>query len=273
MTRILIMSAVVLLCAAPVRADVTITQTMSVEGGMAKMMGGMTPRMVTRIKGLVSRMEVEVMGRTMATITDLGKGQFIMLDGASRTAQVFGAGGAAPPGAAGPAAMPKIDMSFKATGQSRVIEGAQCDEHTFTMAMNMAEAGASSQMPAEAVAAMKDVRMAMAGSVWIATSGPGVADYVRFQKAADANVMGALMGMKPGQSPAGMEQLMAASAAAPGMPYLTEMTMTFEGSGKLVEMMKGMGPIQMTHRITAVSTDPVPDEMFQIPEGYTIEKQ
>jgi hypothetical protein len=272
MKRVLTVAALVVLCAAPAGADVTITQTITVEGGMAAMAAGMMPHMVTRIKGMASRMDVDTKGQSLVTIMDLATKQLIVLNSATRTAQIMTPGATAVPGA--PVTLPKFDMTVKSTGRSRVIEGAQCEEHAFTMAMSMAEIGASASMPPEAAAAMKDVRMAMTGSLWIATSGPGVADYVRFQKAAtDANMVAAFTGVAPGQQAVGLDQLFAASSAAAGLPYLTEMTMTFEGTGKMVDMMKAMGPIRMTHQISSVSTDPIPDAMFELPEGYTVEKQ
>lgn len=271
MTRLVALFTIGLLCAAPATADVTLTQTMTMEGKMAAAMGGATPRMVTRIKGMMSRTDIEVMGQSMASITDLTVPQFVLLNAATRTAQIFGPGSQSLPGA--PVALPKMDVSFKPTGRTQVIEGAKCEEHAFTMNVNMAEMGAPGQMPPDAAAAMKDVRMAMSGSVWVATSGPGVADYVRFQKAAgDSKMIAALTGIAPGQQGGGLDRLMAAAAAAPGLPYLTEITMSFDGTGKAVEMMKQMGPIMMTHRTTSVSTEPIPAEMFKVPEGYTVEK-
>jgi len=260
-----------LLCAAPMRADVTVVQTMSIEGAMTAMMGGVTPRMVTRIKDQVSRTDVDVMDQTVATITNLATRQLIVLNGADKTAQIFGAGSPAFPAGQAPP-MPKVDVTSKPTGQSRVIEGAQCQEHAFTMKVNLAEMGASGQMPAEASAAMKDVRLSVSGSVWVATEGPGVAEYMAFYKAAaDANLAAAVTGMPPGQS-GGLESLMNAASAAPGLPYLTEMIMTFEGTGKVVDMMKVMGPMKLTHRVTSVSTDAVPNDLFVVPEGYQVVK-
>jgi hypothetical protein len=272
MKRLVTLCALMLLCGTSAWADVTITQTMTVEGKMGAAMGGMMPTLVTRIKGLMSRTDIDVKEMSMATITDLTVPQFIILNTATRTAQVMGPDSA--PFAQSPAALPKMDFTFKPTGRTQVIEGVPCEEHAFTMSANMAEMGPPGQMPPEAVAAMKDVRMAMTGSVWIATSGPGVSDYVRFQKAAtDAKMIAALTGVA--LTPAGrgsLEELMAATAAAPGLPYLTEMTMTFEGTGKAVEMMRMMGPIQMTQRTTKVSTEPIADALFKVPDGYTLEK-
>jgi hypothetical protein len=207
----------------------------------------------------------------MASITDLTVPQFVLLNAATRTAQIFGPGAQSFPQKG--VALPKVNVSFNATGRTQVIEGARCEEHAFTMTADMAEMGGPGQMPPEVVTAMKDVRMAMSGSVWIATSGPGVADYVTFQKAAtDAKMLAAMTGIAAGQQGGGLDRLMAAAASAPGLPYLTEITMSFEGTGKAVEMMKMMGPITMAQRTTSVSTEPIPEEMFRVPDGYRVEK-
>jgi hypothetical protein len=70
-----------------------------------------------------------------------------------------------------------------------------------------------------------------------------------------------------------MEKMMEASASAPGLPYLAEATMTLEGSGPMVEAMNQMGPMKIVQKISSVSTDLLGDELFLIPEGYTVEKK
>jgi hypothetical protein len=66
---------------------------------------------------------------------------------------------------------------------------------------------------------------------------------------------------------------MSAAASAPGLPYLTEIAMSFEGTGPMVEAMKQMGPMKMVQRISSVSTDPIADDVFRVPEGYTTQKK
>jgi hypothetical protein len=51
------------------------------------------------------------------------------------------------------------------------------------------------------------------------------------------------------------------------------MTLTFEGSHPMVEMLKQMGGFTMEQRVQRVSTEPLSDDLFRIPEGYTIEKK
>jgi hypothetical protein len=120
---------------------------------------------------------------------------------------------------------------------------------------------------------MQDVKMVMNGSIWIARSGPGAAEFAAFSKAAlDSKLLGALTGMPSGTS-GPMEKMMQASASAPGLPYLAEATMTLEGSGPMVEAMNQMGPMKIVQKISSVSTDLLGDELFVIPEGYTVEKK
>lgn len=271
MRRWLATVGIAALCIAPVGADVTITQTTTLEGGMAAAatQGG-TPKMVMRIKGTKMRTDFEVMGQNTVTIVDVVSRQVIVLDTARKTAQIMTPEAVA---AKMPPEMPKMDVSFKATGQSKTIEGAQCDEHTFTMKMDMTELGGpGGQMPPEAAAMMKDVQMMIAGNVWVAKSGPGTADYVALQKAAiAANMAGALTGAG-GRTPGGMEKMLAAAASAPGLPYVTEINTSFSGTGPMVQMLQA-GAMKITQKVTSVATDAIPDDMFTVPADYQVEKK
>ena len=206
----------------------------------------------------------------MSVITDLVTKQVITLMPNTKTAMVTTADSVAAGGA--PIAMPKIDTSLKPTGKSQTIEGVVCDEHTFTMVMDMASM-AGAQMPPEAAEMLKGVKMAMNGSIWVAKSAPGVAEIMAFNKAALSSGL-ARGGERHEAGPAGgMDQLMNAAASAPGIPYLTEMTMEMQGEGPMVEAMKQMGAMKMIQKVSSVSTETIPDAMFQLPEGYTIEKK
>lgn len=253
------------------RADITVTQTMTMEGGAAAMMQpGQLPKTTMRIKGMKSRADIEAGSMTITAITDLASKQVIMLLPNTTVAQVITPGSVAAGGP--PVAMAPMDMSLKPTGKTQVIDGVSCGEHTFTLSMDMATMGGA-QMPAEAAAAMKDVKMVMNGAIWIAKDAPGAAEWMAFNKAAiDSQLLTAVSGMKPGQ-PGGMDKLLEASAAAPGIPYLTEMTMRFEGTGPMIEAMNQMGDMKMIQKITSVSTAAISDDIFKVPEGYTIEKK
>lgn len=264
MRKCLAVCAIAALAWVPLRADVTIVTTTTMEGPAAAMMGGQLPKMTQRIKGMKARTDVEVMGQTVIAITDLAEKRVVLLQSQTKTGQVITPQSAAP----GTSALPKIDAdaAFKPTGKTQVIDGMSCDEYTFTMKIAMAE------MSPQAAQMMKDVFMVMNGSVWVAKNAPGASELIAFNKAALAsNLVAAMSGMKPGES-GGMDKLMAATAAAPGVPYLSEMTMSFEGTGPVVEQMKQIGPMRMIQKASSVSTEAIAEDVFRVPEGYEINK-
>ena len=69
------------LCSVAVRADVTIVQSTTVEGGMAAMAGGNTlsPKMTARVKGRKLRNDVEVGENLISTILDLASKEMILI--------------------------------------------------------------------------------------------------------------------------------------------------------------------------------------------------
>jgi hypothetical protein len=261
----------------PLAADVTVTSVVSMQAGgpAGAAMGNMAPRMTMRIKGLKARADIDINGQTMSSITDLAAKQMILLRADQKTAQVLSAdsmrGANAPP-----VAMPKIDASSKPTGRSQTINGVPCDEYEVAVKINMSEMSGSPQMPAEAAAMMKGVLMVMSGSTWVAKSGPGVADYASFQKAASEANMAAVMGLGnavPGMGGGGFDRLMSTFSGGNGLPYLTEMDMSFEGTGPMVEMMKQIGAMKMTNKVTEVSTAALADDLFAVPADYKVVKQ
>jgi hypothetical protein len=276
MIRCLATAAAVVALSVPLAADVTVTSVVSMQGGgPAAAMNNMTPRMTMRIKGLKARADIDMNGQQMSSITDLGAKQMILLRADQKTAQVLSAGSLRGPNAP-PMPMPKIDATSKPTGRSQTINGVSCDEYEVAVKINMAEMSGSPQLPPEASAMMKDVLMVMSGSMWVARSGPGVSDYMAFQKAASEANMGAMMGMgnaMPGMGAGGFDRLMSTFSGGNGLPYLTEMRMTFEGTGPMVEMMKQVGAMTLTNKVTDVSAAPLPDDLFAVPADYKVVKQ
>jgi hypothetical protein len=272
MRKAFLACAFVAVCLAPLRADITLVQTMTMEGAAAGMMQpGQLPKITQRVKGMKARTDVEAMGQTMTSITDLAQKQVIILQPGTKVAQVFTPASVAASGKGLPT--PKVDVSFKATGKTQTIEGLPCDEHTFSMKFAMSELAGGPQMPPEAAAMMKDVTMVMTGSMWVARSAPGAAELMAFNKAAmQSNLLGAISGLPAGQT-GGMDKMMAAIASAPGVPYLTEITMTVEGTGQMAQAMSQMGPMKMIQKASSVSTAAISDDIFSLPEGYTIDKK
>ena len=256
---------IAVLCAVGVSADVTITTVTTLEGPMAAMAGGMSPKIVTQIKGSKSRTDVEMGPQTIATVIDLTTKQAIMLRPAEKTATVLD------PGTAGAPAKPlpvKIDATVKPTGKKRDIDGHACDEFSITMNMDMA---ADSGIPPAQAAMLKDVKMSMTGFVWVSKTAPGSVEYQAFQTNAAKLASSVLAGLSRGM-PSGMEQVISGFKDAPGIPYLTELTMNVEGSGEMVEVMKKLGQMKIISRVTSISTNPLPDSLFVVPDGYKLVK-
>jgi hypothetical protein len=88
-----------------------------------------------------------------------------------------------------------------------------------------------------------------------------------------ATDLGSMLSGASGMSMPGMDRMMKAIGSLDGMAYMTEMTMTVEGAGQMAEMMQQMGPMKITTRVTSITTDPIADDIFKVPEGYSFIKQ
>src|SRR6516225_7765485 len=113
-------------CSAALRADVTIVQTTTIDGGMAAMSGqAMSPTTTTRIKGLKSRSDIDSEMIKLSGIADLETKQVIVLSPGQKTAQVLtpaSVAGAVKDSAPG-VTPPVVNWSINPTGKSQVIDG------------------------------------------------------------------------------------------------------------------------------------------------------
>ena len=276
MRRGLLGIAFAVVCVAAVSADVTITTGITIEGAMAAAAGGApTPKVVTRIKGDKARTDIEVSGMNTTTIVDLTTKQMMLLRHDDKTAQLIEPGSATVPTPKGPMPMPKIDTTVKPTGQKRDINGVSCAEYSIMMIMDMSSMGGRADMPPEAAAMFKGLTMKMSGSAWVARDAPGAPEYATYQAAAAKMALGAIAGGAGaagrggmGTMPQGMEKLIAGFAEAPGIPYLTELTMSMEGNAKIAAMMAQMGQMKIISKVTDVSTAAVDDSLFVVPADY-----
>lgn len=267
----------VAICSAVLRADVTVVQTTSVEGGMAAMAGGAntSTTMTVRVKGMKSRTEMTLGPMSVITIVDVAARQIIVLRPDQKTATILSTVKPATTSTAtttAPAVTMSMDASVKPTGRSQVIDGVKCDEYALATTMDMAGFGGG-KAPPEAAAMLQGMKMHMAGSLWVSKDVPGVAEYIVYQKAAATSDMAAAAAGAAGVSMPGMENMIKAMGSIDGLPYLSEMTMKIEGTGQMAEMMKKMGDMKVTTKTTSVSGDPLGDDLFKVPEGYTVVKQ
>ena len=269
----------VIVCSAVVHGEVTIIQKTTMEGGPAQAMGAgaAQPTMTNRIKGMKGRMDMDMtapMPMSMSTITDLGAKQVIVLQHAQKTAQTITPGAtAATTTTTAPTGTLKVDGSVTPTGKTQVIDGYKCEEFVFSSSIDMSEMGGGANMPPEAAAAMKGIKMIMKGSMWVTKEAPGIAEYRAFNKAsADANLSAAAM-RASGLSAPGMEKVAKAMASVDGITILSEMSMTVEGAGQMADMMRQMmGSMKVIQRVTSINTDAIADDQFKVPEGYAVIK-
>jgi len=263
----------------PLTADLTITTVTTIEGAMMSAApGGLTPKVVVRISGTKSRMDVDTGDQVVITISDTATNQAWLLRPDEKTAQLL------PPEAATPSdapavAVPGIDASVTSTGQRREINGVTCDEYAITMKLDLASvAGGGAALPPDAASMLKDVFLHVSGSIWAAKDAPGAAEYAAFQKTAarlavavaGRTVSGGAAG--PAPIPSGMDRLLTGFPEATGIPYLSELTTKLEGTGPLVMLLQQMGQMKITGKVSTISTEPVPADAFNVPEGYTIVK-
>lgn len=278
MKRWLTTLAAVALCSAVLRADVTVVQTTSVEGGMAAMAPGgagtMSTKITNRVKGMKSRTEMAVGPMAVVTIVDVDKKEIIVLRPDQKTATIVSTVKPATTttSTATPPLSVSLDATIKPTGKSQVIDGIKCDEFVFTTSMDMGGFGGP-QAPPEAAAMLQGLTMKMAGSIWVAKEVPGAAEYIAYQKAAASSDMAAAAASAAGISMPGMEKMVKAMGSIDGLAYLTEMDMTVEGTGQIADMMKQMGAMKVTTKTTSVDQGPISDDLFKVPEGYTVVKQ
>ena len=269
MRRFAAILLIALALVAPVAADLTITTVMTIEGAMmTAAQSGLTPKVLIRISGTKSRVDVETGDQVITTLADTATNQGYLLRPDEKTALLVPLD--APGSAGSPLVAPKIDLAVTPTGQKREIEGVACEGYDVLMKLDLASiaAGSGAALPPEAATMLKDVTMTISGSVWAARDAPGAAEYSAFQKSALRLTTAA------GQSsiPAGMDRLLTGFAEAQGIPYLTEFTTKLEGAGQLVALMQQMGQMKITSRISSVSTDALSADIFTIPEGYTVVK-
>src|SRR5450759_2862741 len=139
------------------------------------------------------------------------------------------------------------------TGQTKEILGRVCQGFTIEASVPMTLGG-------------ETLTMKLTGPAWIAKDGPGVAEYRAAEKVlADAGL--SISALSQGPQATGMSEV-AKALGDVGLVMEQEIRMAMEGTGQVAQLMGQMGNMTMTLRVTAIATDPIPDEKFVFPEGY-----
>jgi hypothetical protein len=250
-------AALALALTASLHADVKITSTTS-----GKMMGqGGAGETVQYIKGSKMRADSKLGGDATSVIYDVDTQRMIQINHKKKEAEVFNIQELA----AQVSAISEADIKVKLTptGQTKPCLDQTCDSYDIQIAV------AFSPIPDQ------PMTMIMGGPAWISKNSPGHADLMGFYKAAsekgfifsDPRVAKA----QPGQAK-GMAAFYKALAEA-GVPYSTEMSIKIEGSGMMAAMMNKMGGSSFTSTVTAISTETLGADMFEVPAGYQIKKR
>ena len=296
---------VIALCSAAVHADVTVVQKTTVETRAAVGVagaGGAPPTITTRIKGMMSRRDVDT-GATgqgaanTSTIIDVAARKVIILDHNRKTVRIWTQG--AKPLAPAPATKANGVRGLKAdpatsSGKSQTIDGLACDEYTFKTFASLTEFASGWEMPAVTaardrrseqvvgpdLAAAGDVEqvndqfLVVKGSVWVSKDGPGVAEYSQYQKAlAAAQIPDIEIGangvqiVRSGKVAMEMQRIH-------GIPVLSVIGLSVDDRDRDpgIQILQMFGDTTMTTKLLSVKTDAIGDDAFKVPDGYRIIK-
>ena len=239
---------VLFVCAvSPASADLGMTMTLSMNaGGMA-----VNATMETRVKALKMRSDIKMMQQDMSIFFDASAKEVWTVNHATKEISSTD-----PTALAGnfPVAFGEAVVGMKPTGQTKEVFGRVCQGYAveMTVPMNIGQ---------------EAITMKMSGTLWIAEKGPGVEEYKAVSKAAaESGVSTSFMAQGPQAK--GMIEMQKAIAGA-GIPLAQEFRMTLEGTGQAAAAMAQFGNMTMTTTVTALSTDPIPDEALALPAGYT----
>jgi hypothetical protein len=247
MKRSLLVLAALVLSAAAASADVTVTMSISIRAAQMSITGTTT----SSAKGTKFRVDTEVSGQNLTILSDSATRQQWKIDHGTRQIEPFDSQKAM---ASLPVSFGEAKAVVKPSGQTREILGRKCQGYTVEVTVPMTMAG-------------ETIVMKMSGPAWVAKDGPGVTEFRAAQKAlSDLGMTTSLQAQGPQAK--GMAELAKALGEA-GVVMEQENQMAMEGTGQMAQMVAQMGVMTMTTKVTAITTDPIPDSRFALPEGYT----
>jgi hypothetical protein len=248
MKRAAVAILVLLFCTtSPAWADLGMTMTMSMNaGGMA-----VNATTDTRVKALKMRSDVKMMQQDLSIFFDAALKEVWTVNHGSK--EITSADPAALAGNF-PLAFGEAVVSMKPTGQTKEVLGRVCQGYALEMTVPMS-------------IGQEAITMKLSGTLWIAEKGPGVEEYKAVSKAAAESGFSTSF-LTQGLQAKGIIEMQKAIAGA-GIPLAQEFQMTLAGTGQAAAAMAQFGNMTMTTTVTALSTEPIPDEVFALPAGYT----
>jgi len=248
MRRAVVAILVLFACSvSPASADLGMTMTMSMNaGGMS-----VNANMETRVKAMKMRSDIKMMQQDMSIFFDAAASQVFTVNHATKEITSTD-----PSALAGnfPVAFGEAVVSMKPNGQTKELLGRICQGYAVEMTVPMS-------------VGQEAITMRMSGTLWIADKGPGVEEYRAVSKAAaDSGFSTSFMAQGPQAK--GMLEMQKAMADA-GIPLAQEFQMSLEGTGQAAAALAQFGNMTMATTVTALSTDPIADDVFSLPAGYT----
>ena len=237
---------VLIFTAAPSGADVTVTMTMSTKTA------AMTTEMssVIYLKGMKSRVDVKGMAQDMSILVDAAAKLQLMVNHVTKQVQSLDpkAARANTPTKAG-----EPSVSFEPLNQTKDVLGHTCTGYMMRVSLPMK-------------VGEETFTITTSGPVWMTKDGRDVAEWMAFDKAVAAAgfTMSSFTQGLESQATAETQTVMAEK----GVPLEREMQMKIEGSGPMAQKMAQKTNMTMTMKVTAISTDPISDDMFAVPAGY-----
>ena len=229
--------------AAPSVADVTVKMTTtSTTGGMTVEVSS-----VSYVKGMKGRMDVKGAGQDLSILQDVAAKQQLMVNHVTKLVETSDP-------KASMANMGDPTVSVKPSGQTKEILGRTCTGYMMIVSIPM-------------TVGEETFTITNTSLVWLAKGGADVVEWQAFSKAAAAAgiLTGSFMQGPQGRGAAELQKLYAEN----GIPFETEMQLKIEGNGPMAQKMAQRGNVAMTMKVTAISTDPIPDDVFVVPAGYT----
>ncbi len=244
------------IAAGPALADVTWTQTTTGKAAFLDLDG----ETVMRIKGNKMRVEYTRAGQTSTTILDIDGQRMISLDPENKRASITKL--AELQDRIQQTGVRDAKTKVTATGETGKVAGHSCKMHDVSVSF-----------PFNPGAEGLDLTVVMSGPACLSKTAPGYAEYASFLRVAAEK--GFIFGdPRQARGPAaaqarGIASLYRAMAEG-GVVLRQQLGIRFEAPGTaMAAMMNEMGKSTFTNVVTKIETEPLPRDLFEIPEGFT----
>lgn len=237
-------------------ADVTVRSTTRTQGAGMSMQG----ETVTYIKGHRMRTELRSGKDVMITLMDIDQRRSVFINGSKGDAFDMTPYMAQQKTLIDDA---KTDVQLKAKGTQGQVAGATCENYDMMIRVSAAPGDPT----------LGEVDVIIQGPACLVKDAPGLADYSAFYLHAaetgfffgDPRAAKAQPGRERGMT------MMYKKMAELGIPYSSQMNIGFKGDGFMAKILEKTA-ITTQSEVVSVSTETLPDSLFEVPAGIKIKK-